>query len=56
MTTPPKLDELTAAEGSAREILERLGYEYVPCEAPAAERANRRVQVPEATGDRHGQA
>ena len=56
MTIPAKLNELTTVADPAREILERLGYEHVPCEAPAAERESRRVRVPEATGERHGQA
>ena len=33
MTTPRRLNEPTAAEDPARELLERLGYEYVPSEA-----------------------
>ena len=39
MTTPAKLNELNSAETPARELLEWLGYEYVPREALAAERA-----------------
>ena len=39
MITPAKLNELSSAENPARELLERLGYEHVPREALAAERA-----------------
>ena len=39
MTSPAKLNELNSAENSARELLERLGYEYVPREVLAAGRA-----------------
>ena len=38
MTTPARLNELTAAENPARELLERLGWAYVPREVLAAER------------------
>ena len=39
MTSPAKLNELNSAENPARELLERLGYEYAPRETLAAERA-----------------
>ena len=42
MTTPAKLNELNSAENPARELLERLGYEYVPREVLAAEREGER--------------
>ena len=38
MTSPTKLNELSAAEDPARELLERLGYTHVPREELAAER------------------
>ena len=38
MTTPAKPNELNYAENPARELLERLGYAYVPREVLAAER------------------
>ena len=38
-TSPAKPNELNSAETSARELLERLGYAYVPREVLAAERA-----------------
>ena len=38
MTTPAKLNDLTAAKNPARELLERLGYAYVPRAALAAGR------------------
>ena len=38
MAGPTKLNELTAAETPARELLERLGYTHVPREELAAER------------------
>ncbi len=38
MTTPAKINELNPAENPARELLERLGYAYVPREVLAAER------------------
>ena len=39
MTTPAKLNELNSAENPARELLDRIGYEYAPREALAVERA-----------------
>ena len=39
MTTPTNLNELTSPENPARELLERLGYAYVPREVLAEERA-----------------
>ena len=39
MTTPANPNESNAAENPARELLERLGYAYVPREVLAAERA-----------------
>ena len=42
MTSPARLNELTAAENPARELLERLGYSYVPREVLAAEREGER--------------
>ena len=39
MTSPARLNELNYAENPARELLERLGYEYAPREGLAAERA-----------------
>ena len=38
MTTPANSNELNYAENPARELLERLGYAYVPREVLAAER------------------
>jgi len=43
VTTPARLNELSAAESPARNLLERLGYEYVPREALAAEREGERA-------------
>ena len=40
MTAPAKLNELNYAENPARELLERLGWTYVPREALAAERGD----------------
>ena len=42
MTAPAKLNELNYAENPARELLERLGWTYVPREALAAERGDQR--------------
>ena len=42
MTSPARLNELTAAENPARELLERLGYAYVAREELAAEREGER--------------
>ena len=42
MTAPAKLDEFNHAENSARRLLERLGWTYVPREALAAERSGER--------------
>ena len=42
MTTPAKLNEFNHAEDPARQLLERLGWTYVPREALAAERGNER--------------
>ena len=42
MTTPAKLNELHHAENPARELLEKLGWTYVPREALAAERGDER--------------
>ena len=42
MTTPAKLNEYYQAEESARVLLERLGWTYVPREALAAERSGER--------------
>jgi type I restriction enzyme R subunit len=42
MTSPADLNELHHAETPARELLERLGYTYVPREALAAERGDER--------------
>ena len=42
MTSPARLNELNYAENPARELLERLGYEYVPREVLAAEREGER--------------
>ena len=39
MITPARLSELNSAENPARELIERLGYTYVPPEVLAAERA-----------------
>ncbi|MGD9715009.1 MAG: hypothetical protein AB7V46_23555 [Thermomicrobiales bacterium] len=40
MTTPDKLVELTHAEEPVRQLLERLGWTYVPREVLAAERGS----------------
>ena len=40
MPSPSKLNELNHAEDPARQLLERLGWNYVPREALAAERAD----------------
>ena len=45
MTTPAKLNELDSAGNPARELLERLGYEYVPSEVLAAERDGERARL-----------
>ncbi len=42
MTSPSKLNELNQAEDPARELLEKLGWTYVPREALAAERVDQR--------------
>ena len=42
MTSPGKLNELNLAENPARELLERLGWTYVPREELAAERDDER--------------
>ena len=42
MTAPAKLDELSQAENPARELLEKLGWTYVPRETLAAERNDER--------------
>ena len=42
MTFAVELNELTAAEDPARELLERLGYAYVAREELAAEREGER--------------
>ena len=42
MTTPAKLNEFNSAENPARELLERLGYTYVPREELATEREGER--------------
>ena len=42
MTTSTKFNELNSAETPARELLERLGYEYVPRDVLAAEREGER--------------
>ena len=42
MTSPAKLNELSLAENPARELLERLGWTYVPRETLAAERGDER--------------
>ena len=42
MTSPNKLNEYNHAENPARELLEKLGWTYVPREAMAAERRNER--------------
>ena len=42
MTSPARLNELNSAENPARELLERLGYAYVPREVLAAEREGER--------------
>ena len=42
MTTPNKLNEFNHAEDSARRLLEKLGWTYVPREALAAERSGER--------------
>ena len=39
MTSPARLNELNSAVNPTRELLERLGYGYVPSEVLAAERA-----------------
>ena len=41
MTTPAKLNELHHAENPARELLEKLGWTYVPRETLAADRGGR---------------
>jgi hypothetical protein len=46
VTTPARLNELSAAEDPARELLERLGYEYVPREVLAAEREGEQRHLP----------
>ena len=38
MTSLSRLNELTAAEGPARELIERLGYTHMPREVLTAER------------------
>ena len=42
MTTPASLNELHRAENPARELLEKLGWTYVPRETLAAERGDER--------------
>ena len=42
MTTSAKLNEFNHAEDPARQLLERLGWTYVPREALAAERSDER--------------
>ena len=42
MTTPSKLNEYNHAEDPARQLLERLGWTYVPRETLAAERGDER--------------
>ena len=42
MTTPARLNELHHAENPARELLEKLGWTYVPRETLAAERGDER--------------
>ena len=42
MTAPAKLNELSAAENPARELLEKLGWTYIPRDALAAERGDER--------------
>ena len=42
MSTPNKLNELSLAENPARDLLERLGWTYVPRETLAAEREDER--------------
>ena len=42
MTTPGRLNELHHAENPARELLEKLGWTYVPRETLAAERGDER--------------
>ncbi len=42
MTSPDKLNELNHAENPARELLEHLGWTYVPREELAAERDDER--------------
>ena len=42
MTSPAKLNELNLAENPARELLERLGWTYVPRETLAVERDDER--------------
>lgn len=42
MTSPAKLNELSLAEDPARELLERLGWTYVPHEELATERDDER--------------
>ena len=42
MTTPAKLNEYNHAEKPARQLLERLGWAYVPRETLAAERGDER--------------
>ena len=42
MTTPAKLNEFNHAEDPARQLLERLGWAYVPRESLAAERGGER--------------
>ena len=44
MTTPAKLNELNCAGNPACELLERLGYAYVPRAALAAEREGERAR------------
>ena len=39
MITTAKLNELNSAKNPARELLDRIGYEYVPREVLAAGRA-----------------
>ena len=42
MTSPTKLNEYNHAENPARELLEKLGWQFVPREALAAERRDER--------------
>ena len=44
MTSPARLNELNYAKDPTREFLERLGCEYVPREALAAEREGERAR------------